>query len=114
MYMGGMGVTKAENFKARENTIALLCKALAHPARVAILMHLARVDKCIGGEIVEEIPLSQPTISRHLRELQQIGLIKGTIDGNRVNYCIDAERWKLARDEINELFDHFVSDHECC
>lgn len=109
-----MGLTKTENYTTRDNELAALFKAMAHPARIAILVHLARVNKCIGGEIVQEIPLSQPTISRHLQELLKAGLIRGSVSGNCVNYCIDARRWQIARSLINELFDHYIADHECC
>lgn len=109
-----MGLTKSENFTQTQNKLATIAKALAHPARIAILQHLLKVNECIGGEIVDELPLAQPTISRHLSELKSIGIIKGEIEGNRVNYCIDAERWKEVQAVINGLFDTMVRDQDCC
>lgn len=84
-----MGITKTEHFSNKHNNIALLIKALGHPARVAIIEYLLKVDECICGDIVNELPLSQPTISQHLKELKTAGLIKGSIEGNAICYCID-------------------------
>jgi DNA-binding transcriptional ArsR family regulator len=109
-----MGLSKSENFTQVQNELSAVARVLAHPARIAILQHLLKVDQCIGGEIVEEIPLAQPTISRHLKELQSVGIIKGHIEGNRVNYCIDARRWEEVRTLLNGLFDSKVSEHGCC
>ncbi|MCF8244991.1 MAG: metalloregulator ArsR/SmtB family transcription factor [Saprospiraceae bacterium] len=109
-----MGLTKTKNFTREQNELAAIAKVLAHPARIAILEHLLKVDQCIGGEIVEEIPLAQPTISRHLKELKSIGIIKGDTEGNRVNYCIDAARWKEVQAMMNGLFDTMVKEQDCC
>ncbi len=87
-----MGASKSAYFSEEENHIAALAKALGHPARIAIMAHLAQVNTCICSDIVHELPLAQPTISQHLKELKQAGLIKGNIDGNAICYCIDAER----------------------
>ena len=84
-----MGATKTEHFTDTQNQIATLAKALGHPARVAILDYLLTVDTCICGDIVNELPLAQPTISQHLRELKNAGLIKGNVEGNAICYCID-------------------------
>ena len=84
-----MGATKTEHFTDRQNNIAILAKALGHPARVAILDYLIKVDSCICGDIVNELPLAQPTVSQHLKELKNSGLIKGDIEGNSICYCID-------------------------
>jgi DNA-binding transcriptional ArsR family regulator len=84
-----MGATKTDLFTARQNTIASLAKALGHPARVAIIDYLLSVDTCICGDIVSQLPLAQPTVSQHLRELKNAGLIKGKIEGNAICYCID-------------------------
>lgn len=84
-----MGATKTEHFTDKQNAIATLAKALGHPARVAIIEHLIKVDTCICGDIVNELPLAQPTVSQHLKELKNAGLIKGTIEGNAICYCID-------------------------
>jgi len=84
-----MGATKTEHFTDKQNTIATLAKALGHPARIAIVEYLINVDTCICGDIVNELPLAQPTVSQHLKELKNAGLIKGEIEGNTICYCID-------------------------
>ncbi len=94
--------------------LAAIAKALAHPARIAIIQHLLKVNQCIGGQIVDELPLAQPTVSRHLKELKDAGIIKGDIEGVRINYCIDAIRWREIQAQFNGLFDTFVADRDCC
>lgn len=84
-----MGATKNEHFSEAQNQIAIIAKALGHPARIAIIEHLVKVNKCICGDIVSELPLAQPTVSQHLKELKNAGLIRGTIEGNSVCYCIE-------------------------
>lgn len=84
-----MGATKTEHFTDRQNQIAVLAKALGHPARIAIIEYLMQVDSCICGDIVNELPLAQPTVSQHLKELKNAGLIKGNIEGTSICYCID-------------------------
>jgi ArsR family transcriptional regulator, arsenate/arsenite/antimonite-responsive transcriptional repressor len=84
-----MGATKTEHFTDKQNDIAILAKALGHPARVAIIDYLLSVDTCICGDIVNKLPLAQPTVSQHLKELKNAGLIKGNIEGNSICYCID-------------------------
>lgn len=95
-----MGATKTEQFTNRQNAIATLIKALAHPARVAIIEHLMKVDTCICGDIVEVLPLSQPTVSQHLKELKNAGLIKGNVEGNSICYCVDEKA-------IGKLLEYF-------
>ena len=97
-----MGVSKSDFFTAEQNELAQLFKALAHPARVAIIDYLLKVDSCICNDIVEELPLAQPTISQHLKELRNIGIIKGNIEGTSVCYCIDENHRKT------NLVDHFI------
>jgi DNA-binding transcriptional ArsR family regulator len=84
-----MGATKTDHFTDKQNAIAKLAKALGHPARVAIVDYLLKVDACICGYIVKELPLAQPTVSQHLKELKNAGIIKGEIEGNTICYCID-------------------------
>jgi DNA-binding transcriptional ArsR family regulator len=84
-----MGATKTEHFSSKQNAVAILAKALGHPARVAIVEYLLKVNTCICGDIVNELPLAQATVSQHLKELKNAGLIKGDIEGNAVCYCID-------------------------
>ena len=109
-----MGATKSYEFSVKENKLAKYAKALAHPARIAILNFLARKSSCQCGDIVEELPLSQSTVSQHLKELKEAGLIKGSIDGVKVCYCIDAKEWKAAQVWINQLFDSYKSGDNCC
>ncbi len=84
-----MGATKTEHFTDKQNAIAILAKAFGHPARVAIIEYLIKIDSCICGDIVNELPLAQPTVSQHLKELKNAGIIKGSIEGNAICYCID-------------------------
>ncbi|MFH6768899.1 metalloregulator ArsR/SmtB family transcription factor [Gaetbulibacter aquiaggeris] len=110
-----MGLTKTEIFTDQQNTIALIAKAIGHPARVAILQHLIKINSCICGDLVEEIGLAQPTISQHLKELKNMGIIKGNIEGTSVCYCINEEKWA----EIEKLFASFLSQKpnnaiNCC
>jgi DNA-binding transcriptional ArsR family regulator len=84
-----MGATKTAHFTSTQNEMATLAKALGHPARIAIMEYLLKVDACICGDIVNELPLAQPTVSQHLKELKNAGLIKGDIEGNTICYCID-------------------------
>ncbi len=84
-----MGITKTEHFSNTQNELAILAKALGHPARIAIIEYLIKVETCICGDIVNELPLAQPTISQHLKELKNAGLIKGNIEGNAICYCIN-------------------------
>lgn len=108
-----MGLTKSENFSTTQNDLAAIAKALGHPARIAIIQHLLKVNSCICGDLVDEIPLAQPTISRHLKELKAVGIIKGTIEGTSVNYCIDAKKWREIQALLNDLFDSYVPDFDC-
>ncbi|MEO8583905.1 MAG: metalloregulator ArsR/SmtB family transcription factor [Flavitalea sp.] len=89
-----MGATKTDHFTGKQNAIATLAKALGHPARIAIIEYLLKVDACICGDIVNELPLAQPTVSQHLKELKNAGLIKGEIEGNSICYCIDEKAFQ--------------------
>jgi ArsR family transcriptional regulator, arsenate/arsenite/antimonite-responsive transcriptional repressor len=84
-----MGATKTDLFTDQQNEIATIAKAIAHPARVAIIEYLLKVNGCICNDIVNEINLAQPTVSQHLRELKNAGIIKGNIEGNAICYCIN-------------------------
>jgi DNA-binding transcriptional ArsR family regulator len=89
--------TTAQRFSTESIRLAAIAKALAHPARIEILTILAKQDSCMCGDIVETLPLSQSTVSQHLSELKSARLIKGTIDGPKVCYCLDAEGIAEAR-----------------
>jgi DNA-binding transcriptional ArsR family regulator len=107
-----MGITKSELFTESQNELAQLFKAIGHPARVAIIDYLVRVDSCICGDIVNEIQLAQPTISQHLKELKNAGIIKGSVEGTAICYCLD--------ENILQKFDHYFSSvkmqlkNKCC
>lgn len=108
-----MGATKTDHFTDKQNEIAILAKAMGHPARVAIIEYLLKVNTCICGDIVNELPLAQPTISQHLKELKNAGLIKGNITGNAICYCIDDK----AIDTLLKYFSKIIlkfNNKKCC
>jgi DNA-binding transcriptional ArsR family regulator len=112
-----MGATKTTLFDSAQNDLALLAKAFAHPARIAILQHLAATTSCINGTLVQELGLAQATISQHLRELKELGLIRGSIEGTSVNYCLNVERWDEVRLQFQNFFDLLTvkdADSQCC
>lgn len=93
-----MGATKTDHFTDKQNNFAILLKAMGHPARVAIIEYLLKVNSCVCGDIVDELPLSQPTISQHLKELKLAGLIKGSVEGNSICYCLEEKTISKIRD----------------
>jgi DNA-binding transcriptional ArsR family regulator len=109
-----MGISKTEDFTVKQNKIAKYAKALGHPARIAILELLVKKQACICGDIVDELPLSQSTVSQHLKELKEAGLIKGDIDGVKICYCIDEKEWEIARGYLNSLFTTYTNTTKCC
>ncbi|MDT0675020.1 ArsR/SmtB family transcription factor [Autumnicola musiva] len=110
-----MGVTKSEIFTDYQNELAVVSRVFGHPARIAILQHLIKTQNCVCGDLVEVIGLAQPTISQHVRELKNLGLIKGNIEGTRVCYCIDAVRWGEIKKLFGDFLDQQVSaSEECC
>ena len=109
-----MIVNKNSHFSKKTNSVSAYAKALSHPARIAILRLLINKNACICGDIVDELPLSQSTVSQHLKELKKVGLIKGDISGVKVCYCIDELEWKKAQKMILELFESYQSLASCC
>lgn len=109
-----MGATKTADYTTKEISLAKYAKALSHPARIAILNLLLKKQSCICGDIVEELPLSQSTVSQHLKELKEAGLIKGDIDGVSVCYCIDEREWKKANSLINSFMELFKGNKSNC
>src|ERR1700753_1537021 len=109
-----MGLTRSEIFTDKQNKLAGMMKALAHPARIAIVQHLIKTNACINGDLVEVLGLAQPTISQHLKELKTAGLIQGTIEGTSVCYCIAPKTWALYQKEIGGLFASFKVPEDCC
>lgn len=109
-----MGLTKTEIFSEKQNKLAQMMKALAHPARIAIIQQLVQLNACVCGDLVDELGLAQATISQHLKELKNSGLIKGTIDGTSVCYCIDQKAWKFYKKEMELFFIEFDNKDTCC
>ena len=110
-----MGTTKTKDYSTQELSVAKYAKALSHPARVAILNVLLKRQSCICGAIVDELPLSQSTVSQHLKELKAAGLIKGDIDGVSVCYCIDEKEWAKAKNQLGLLLDKLTQPAgKCC
>lgn len=109
-----MGATKSDEFSVKDNRIARYAKALSHPARVAILKLLLSKQACICGDIVDELPLSQSTVSQHLKELKAAGLIKGEIEGARICYCIDEKEWEAASQFLQAFFTKASIVTKCC
>ncbi|AMC11102.1 ArsR family transcriptional regulator [Lutibacter profundi] len=110
-----MGITKFEKFNEEQNKISQAAKAFAHPARIAILQQLFKLNTCVCGDLALEIGLAQSTTSQHLKELKNVGLIKGTIEGTSVCYCIDEKVWE----EFKQLFISFFNEYnnskiQCC
>ena len=111
-----MGVTKTDLFSEAQNKLAMAAKAFAHPARVAIIQHLLKTNACINGDLVQELGLAQATISQHLRELKDIGIIQGTIEGSSISYCINPVRWAEIKGQFDEIFNQLESpsSNTCC
>jgi predicted transcriptional regulator len=109
-----MGATKTDLFTKQQNDIAIMAKALAHPARIAILQYLVKKNACVCGDLVNELGLAQATTSQHLKELKTAGLIQGAIEGASVCYCINPKVWK----QYQQLFAGFFKDVDlngsCC
>lgn len=104
-----MPVMKTEEFKTREIKLSRWARALSHPARVAILHTLAKKSACICGEIVEVLPLAQATVSQHLKELKNAGLVDGTVEGPSSCYCLNKDAVNRLSVDMNELFDELRS-----
>ena len=109
-----MGLTKTEIFTDEQNQLATMLKAMAHPARIAILQHIINANACICGDLVDELGLAQATISQHLKELKNAGLIQGTIEGVSVCYCIEPTAWKLLNNELGKFFGAYKCADNCC
>ena len=111
-----MGITKTDSFTINQNELATLFKALAHPARIAIIEFLLKNEKCICGDIVDELPLAQATISQHLKELKNAKLIKGTIEGTAICYCLNQEVFSELNNKINLITNQLITKNnsKCC
>jgi len=110
-----MGISKTITYSEREIRLAKYVKALAHPARISILNLLLQKKACVCGDIVDELPLSQSTVSQHLKELKEVGLIKGDIEGASVCYCINPVVWNEIGEQLGIFFDKMnEQDSTCC
>lgn len=112
-----MGATKTDLFTKKQNELANMAKAIAHPARIAILQQLIKTNACICGNLVNELGLAQPTISQHLKELKLAGIIQGTVEGTSVCYCIEPKVWQKYRQFFNDFFvavNELAKGDDCC
>jgi predicted transcriptional regulator len=109
-----MGLTKTEIFTEEQNKLAIMLKALAHPARIAILQEIINANACICGDLSTELGLAQATISQHLKELKNAGLIKGTIEGVSICYCINPETWAGLKDQLSSFLNLVELKNNCC
>lgn len=110
-----MGISKTDSFSAYQNELGIVAKALGHPARIAIIEYLLKVESCICGDIVNELPLAQPTVSQHLRELKNANLIKGSIDGKTICYCINEIGFAKIKNFFESINSHIEkNNNECC
>ncbi|TAH03753.1 MAG: ArsR family transcriptional regulator [Sphingobacteriales bacterium] len=110
-----MGATNTEHYSDKQNQIATLAKALGHPARIAIMEYLLNVETCICGDIVNELPLAQPTVSQHLKELKNAGLIKGEIEGNTICYCINEKAFNILQSYFGNITGKLeMKKSNCC
>ena len=109
-----MGITKTEIFNDQQNQLSTLLKAIAHPARIAILQQIIAANACICGDLVEELGLAQATISQHLKELKNAGIIQGTIDGVKVCYCIEPKTWAMLATLLGDFMNSYNEPKTCC
>lgn len=108
-----MGLSKTTLFTEEQNELALIAKAFAHPARIAIIEYLIKANQCINSDLVEELGLAQATISQHLKELKTIGIIQGTVEGTSMCYCINPNVWNGVKERMTSLLDRY-DPQGCC
>lgn len=111
-----MGITKTDLFTEEQNRLAVLAKAIAHPARIAIIQHLIKANTCINNELVNELGLAQATVSQHLKELKKVGILQGTVEGKAMCYCINPDEWNFIKNELNKFFSQPIgcNSTDCC
>jgi len=109
-----MGTTKSDLFTKKQNVLANMAKAIAHPARIAILQQLIKTNACICGDLTEELGLAQATVSQHLKELKNAGLIKGSVEGTSICYCIDTKVWNEYKQILSAFFADVAIKETCC
>lgn len=109
-----MGTTKSSIFTKKQNKLAGILKALAHPARIAIVQQLLQAETCVCGSLVDGLGLAQSTVSQHLKELKKAGIIKGCVEGTSTSYCIDEKGWKQIQKDIEQFFTSYTCKDNCC
>ncbi len=109
-----MTYAKNEAFTLELQHLAAFAKTLAHPARLAILDYLSEQNQCVSGDITEEIPLSRTTVSQHLQELKNAGLIKGTVSGTRIYYCLETDKILLLKEQMHRFMEKLASGQAAC
>lgn len=110
-----MGITKTDLFSTEQNRLADIARALAHPARIAILQHLSKFNRCVNGEMVETLGLAQATISQHLKALKDAGLINGKIEGTSMSYCVNKAVFSDMQMAFGSLFESCLAcDDQVC
>ena len=103
-----------KKYTQQEEQLARFAKAMAHPARIAILKFLASQDSCFFGDIHEVLPIAKATVSQHLAELKDAGLIQGEIQAPKVKYCINRDNWLLAKNLLNAFMNMDNENKKCC
>lgn len=105
---------KNKDYTADSEQLARFAKALGHPARITIMEFLVHQDSCFFGDIHDELPIAKATVSQHLKELKDAGLIQGEIEPPKVRYCVNKENWALAKALFTQLFSHCMCEKVCC
>lgn len=113
-YINNMGASKSDHFSAEHNFLSKLAKGLSHPARIAILERILKSDTCICGDIVDDLPLAQATVSQHLKEMKNAGLIKGRIVGNSICYCADEETFLKLKAYFDDILQKVSQQNQSC
>ena len=108
-----MGSSKTDLFTSEQNELALMAKAFAHPARIAIIEYLIKANQCINSDLVDELGLAQSTICQHLKELKSAGLVAGTVEGTSMCYCINPDIWNKVKERLQGLMDRY-DPMSCC
>ena len=114
IYKYQMGTTKSDLFNKKQNETASMLKAIAHPARIAIVEYLMNVESCVCGDIVSQLPLAQPTVSQHLKELKLAGIIQGSIEGNSICYCLNEKAIQKLKVYFETIENKISKQNKCC
>ncbi len=110
-----MGTTKTKDYQEADLQLAEWMKALAHPARIAIVSYLSKRNSCVCGELVDFLPLSQATVSQHLKALKEAGIIQGEVEGTKSCYCLDPKKWNQINTDLSDFLKNLNTDlTNCC